>query len=79
MSTCPKVWCGWSQILSPTDAPKAVTANGSPLTIYDERFVRCPSWHGLKLRLKIIVSDVTRPIVAVKDMLDRGLVPTFEE
>eukprot|EP00972_Heterocapsa_arctica_P096241 14199306-Heterocapsa_arctica.AAC.1 len=73
MSTCPKAWCGCSQLLPLTDAPKAVTATGSPLTVYGARRVRCRSWHGLEFELRFIVSDVTRPIVAVCDLLELGL------
>eukprot|EP00972_Heterocapsa_arctica_P049293 7255534-Heterocapsa_arctica.AAC.1 len=40
MSTCPKAWCSWSPILPLTDAPSAVTATGSPLTVYGARRVR---------------------------------------
>eukprot|EP00972_Heterocapsa_arctica_P043271 6383049-Heterocapsa_arctica.AAC.1 len=79
MSTCPKEWCGWSQIVATKNQPKAVTATGKPLTIYGARQVRCRPWSGLEFELKFVVSDVTRPIVAVCDLLELGLVPTFEE
>eukprot|EP00972_Heterocapsa_arctica_P025097 3697274-Heterocapsa_arctica.AAC.1 len=34
MSTCPKAWCSWSSMLPLVNAPSAVTATGSPLTVY---------------------------------------------
>eukprot|EP00972_Heterocapsa_arctica_P012291 1802851-Heterocapsa_arctica.AAC.1 len=57
MSTCPKAWCGWSQIVPLIDVPKAVTATGKPLTVYGMRRARCRSWNGLEFELKFVVSD----------------------
>eukprot|EP00972_Heterocapsa_arctica_P032364 4770603-Heterocapsa_arctica.AAC.1 len=62
MSTCPRTWCSWSPIQPLVNTPRAVTATGSPLTVYGARRVRCRSWHGLEFELEFVVSDVTRPI-----------------
>eukprot|EP00972_Heterocapsa_arctica_P070629 10434192-Heterocapsa_arctica.AAC.1 len=78
MSTCPRLWCSWSPTKPITDTPKAVTATGSPLTVYGVRRARCRSWHGLEFELEFIVSNVTRPIVAMCSFLELGLVPRFE-
>eukprot|EP00972_Heterocapsa_arctica_P107609 15853913-Heterocapsa_arctica.AAC.1 len=58
--------------------PRAVTATGSPLIIYGVRTVRCTTWHGVYFDLDFVVSDVTRPTVAVVDLLSRGIIPQFE-
>eukprot|EP00972_Heterocapsa_arctica_P066222 9768915-Heterocapsa_arctica.AAC.1 len=44
-----------------------------PLAIYGVRTVRCTTWHGVQIGLDFVVSDVTRPIVAVTDLLRRGI------
>eukprot|EP00972_Heterocapsa_arctica_P093624 13809549-Heterocapsa_arctica.AAC.1 len=78
MSTCPRLWRSWSPTKPIADTPKAVTATGSPLIVYGVRRVRCRSWHGLEFELEFVVSNVTRPIVAMCDLLQLGLVPRFE-
>ncbi len=58
--------------------PRAVTATGSALVTYGVRAVRCTTWHGIQLHLCFVVSDVTRPIVAVADLLKQGITPRFD-
>eukprot|EP00972_Heterocapsa_arctica_P089074 13136016-Heterocapsa_arctica.AAC.1 len=59
--------------------PRAVTATGSPLVIYGVRTVRCTTWHGVQFELDFVVSDVTRPIVAVNDLLSREMTTREEK
>ena len=76
MSTCPRSWCPWSPTEPIGIAPKAVTATGAPLTVYGLRRVHCRSG-SIEFELNFILSDVTRPIVSVNDLLKEGLVPCF--
>eukprot|EP00972_Heterocapsa_arctica_P075657 11159300-Heterocapsa_arctica.AAC.1 len=65
MSTCPRAWCDWAEVKMDGKIPRAVTATGSPLVIYGVRRIRCTTWRGFQFDLDFVVSDVTRPIVAV--------------
>eukprot|EP00972_Heterocapsa_arctica_P010416 1533117-Heterocapsa_arctica.AAC.1 len=78
MSTCPRTWCDRSALKMDGKAPRAVTATGSPLVIYGTSAIRCTTWHGVEFELDFVVSDVTRPIVAVSDLLLQGIIPRFE-
>ncbi len=78
MSTCPRAWCSWAGTKLDDKIPRAVTATGSALVTYGVRTVRCTTWHGIQLDLRFVVSDVTRPIVAVADWLKQGITPRFD-
>ena len=76
MSTCPRSWCPWSSMEPIGTVPKAVTAIGAPLNVYGLRRVHCRSGN-IEFELNFILSDITRPIVSVNDLLKEGLVPWF--
>jgi hypothetical protein len=78
MSVCPKAWCSWAGSAACSTIPRAVTATGTPLVTYGVRTVRCTTWHGIQLKLPFVVSDVTRPIVAVADLLKQDIIPCFD-
>eukprot|EP00972_Heterocapsa_arctica_P000657 95361-Heterocapsa_arctica.AAC.1 len=76
MSTCPREWCAW-QSLQDGCLPAAVTATGSALVLYGTRRLRCTTWFREAFELDFIVSNVTRPIIAVKDLIGLGFLPDF--
>eukprot|EP00972_Heterocapsa_arctica_P074867 11049000-Heterocapsa_arctica.AAC.1 len=78
ISTCTKAWCDWAP-LCPGEMPHAVTATGAALKMYGTRRVNCTTWYGESCDLTFVVSDVSRAIVAVGDLLDQGVVPDFRE
>eukprot|EP00972_Heterocapsa_arctica_P028575 4204313-Heterocapsa_arctica.AAC.1 len=47
--------------------------------MYGTRRVNCTTWYGENFDLTFVVSDVSRAIVAVGDLLDQGFVPDFRE
>eukprot|EP00972_Heterocapsa_arctica_P025606 3767992-Heterocapsa_arctica.AAC.1 len=77
ISTCPRNWCDWAPTSSSNALPHAVTATGKALQMYGLRRVRCTTWDNESFDLTFVVSDVNRPIVAVRDLLDQGFVPDF--